>query len=1844
MSRNQPTIHTDYVLDTAVEPDDRKASASLAENDLNNLHVALVGLARFKQLFNERYPLSQDDPTVLWHNLFGNAPDGASEGCNPDVCYLTEASCQKILDYRDLFAASGIDFQHLPKGFFLTKYPESGVRNVLHFSAYLLDLATRHASTNPLAVILSSKKDVASQEDVAFQPKYTFPLPQSRWYEFLRNKIRPNGVIYCSEAELHAAFVDFSNQVKSLGLKFYDDPDFSACQQECNPIILLGRWHTVLTQPNLKPSDRESQWQQLPNLPLAKGYGALRAITDYQYTASPCGFIVPEMFDARQGTLKFHNIRAVQRLKDIKSAEDFWRYIACQPQRYSIAFYRKALAEIDSMILRHNEHGPMRQILAGSTTGSRPITNITEIAEETAALVAWQDFCNLISGLHTTGIMQFAGTNDPDEVKQGFIKHIHCLDPLPKIPFLYSMTQCINRHLGILSVAESAVKSVVKRVVTNSDPLNSLEKLDILSKKLNILVSTYQTGLYEGARFYFVDGKWSALSMQEYVELQYDLHEINSTVWAILIPYLSTFSIKDVDTGKAIIKSLSSISDAHRDALIYCLSFFKDVIKQQNLATLTTIIDLSKKPTDALSLLEEMQRQDFAAFPSDYFKNKIQQLRDAKQGLTEAQKQKIYALRFDKTSTDAIISIESAMVRDNPRITTPQLEQLNEKFAQLQLTLTSTDFTQCMQRLASIARSMPEDPDILGKLLSSLCQQKTVESFNQVFFRNTIEQANNKDLINKFNLFIGTIKPLGEAQGTISSLHIQDLLVTIVLNCSFNSCLEDGFVTQLNSVLKTLKTVSEAYPHTQQHLLAAFSHIAGKHTAEYFENVLAFTECMNSIVKIFSSATDDRAQQDALTFFAMLANFHQDPLRLVGLCEQLAVLNDTNQQKFFLTMANALIQNKQSLNQFSKLIDIVKYDSDGKLFPMLAKACAHPPYPPISTILEWLKGGENQFKYRCSHFRLRPYGKRRFDFAFNRQQFDSQKSKFIGVQQDVFTDELGDALQKMIRANRLLSVQGLCQAFAKLKTKNTVQPLSKDDKLTLLGICVEMLARTASQCDDSVSPQRISQELNTTQIMALYAMLTHANHQLISEIDTGEGKSRIMMVLAACQVAQGKTVDFITSDMLLAERDYLAYNAFFSALDIGTSLISLNTPKELYQKGGVNFSDDSQLLLLRNKSEIDGQPNAYLEETAKKRCLLVDEVDRFQHDQSQHAYNYAARSSKLNGFTWIYPFLVSFVRQVLADNPKTPFDVSSMKLTTKFIDYLASHDHDVTHQASASHLKEHDEQQLIAWLHAAHTALQLKKDRDYAVTSKDDAKLCLVRDEEGIHHTRKVVVLDNGRIAPGSTFSSGVHQCLCAIENQQAYEFLIQPEHVTQRVSYPVSFMARYAEGHIFGVSGTTRSEAPRSNSKLNDGYAYLLVPRHQTLRRKDQKVWAAKNNSQQLKFIKQGIMKKLKQTPSCPILLICKDDRQSEEIYAALQTDTRFMQLLTQHTRVHSGTEKDDEVKAIAAAGQPGHLTIATAGMFSRGVDIQADDMLVLAAYVPTPHDEKQIQGRTGRFGKPGEYRMIPNLSDPDCPLNGRTSNIHRKIGQVQNKIALNAARHEKIAILYANFLAEMHRVFLVGYEQKNKRNPSGRLLFLETWSTYLNDLQKDWETVYREPLLRVIKTGKTDKQEQFVKLFNEFTTKWTSSINTFIEEENRLPAIQEQAPTTFTAIQEQQRFFKVKKKTIKTQRGYDVADDGQACRYSSLFVQTRAMLLGERPLFANWRAWKQGRGVRCPDLMATLSGERPLFANLRATIDRLIAELKAWWVKQPPVKLQIDVDDVEEDTPYNNYGISIH
>ncbi|MDF1683974.1 MAG: hypothetical protein P1U36_04870 [Legionellaceae bacterium] len=1814
-------VQVEYIseISTAVENQHEAFAAP-------DLPIQLVDKNQFTQRLREQCGNSfTDEDAQFWDVLFGNYPRPVNQQItnpryhhifqtpqgieNPHVHYLTMDSCEKIINHRLQFS-SGIDFQHLPSGFLLTKNPHGGgVCDVLHFSEYYAKFQPKD-NNHVLAITLTNQDELNTSPADAL----SFHGPQAEWYALLQSKRISEQGAYCTESQLNDAFIRFSNIIQDMGLEYYT-PEFSRelHTESVNPIILLGRWETVLSNPRLKKEDRTRQWQALPQLPLATSHEAIRAITDYAYDQRPCGFMLPSMNLDQEGFyhnptpgyhlgLEKYGFRSNDRAPTIsgKNMASFWRYIAYQPKRNSIEFYNQALIRLNKIALNDEARTKMLRILAANTTRDNHYAS-TMIVEQ-QELEGWDKFCYLMEFTPTPGIRfkNEAYTNEQVAI-------FHQQPRLPNFVLLGTIVQEIENNVFYPRY------------------------LVILANRMSLLSVNLGNALEHGEKFYLIDNVWQKLSLNAYIELQYHFYRFVGGEYAVesmsddnairradralspkftlLAPHLSTFNLLTMDDIKHALSGWPDVlSQENEERLDFCFELFYD-IQTNNDLTSTTLAELIQYVTTfediednhwQLQLLDHLHEQFAPWFSDEYFEKKAKQIRDVAFGLTEDEITQVKACSFPEAATTAIISVESAIVQQNIPHANTYLTALNEQLVNLKHLITPEDFTLFTEQLNEMQEAVAGNYTALPTLIDLIIKKRTLEGFSQIFIRNDIEKSS-VNLLNKFTVFIQDIKPLTQRPHLkLAPLALQETLATIVLNATSIDA------ESIHMLIEQLNQVASTHPQTRHYLLTYFNHMPDTNSEDYMRHVLDFGQNLVRLSQILEPSQDRHKKDNMFVIYSLIAHYHQRPIKLSQLMTQINRM-PSEQQLFMIKFLSRLIDNNQSIDGLESLITL--FLEDESKYQTFATRCQTPPYPNVETLTDWLDDN-HIFEEKYAAFSLKPYGDRKLEYAFNIAQYKRQQDQFVGVSK-IFTDETGLQLDEQLKSNRIKSIQALTEEFHTLRQS---MPLSDPDKLKLVCLCVEMMARTASQLSHDTPPTRVSQELNTTQVMALYAKMVNPENRLISQIDTGEGKSRIMMTLAACQAAQGKTVDFLTSDMQLAERDYLSYKQFFTALNIPTSLISLDTPSQLYQKGGVNFTDNSQLLLLRNRSDIEHRPFAYLDERKDKRCLLVDEVDKFIHDKSKDSYNYAAQSKQLAGFVWIYPNLVKFIERLSLD-PDEDFDPNNH--VDDFIDYINQNVLNRMHKAGLAELQDNDPAQIKTWLRSAHTALRMKADKDYILTEPEKNKLYLIRDTEGhARYSRKVLVLDNGRPVEGSSFADGVHQCLCAKENIQLNRledntreaFVIMPENKTLRASFPVSFMARYDEGSIYGVSGTTRSEAPLSNQDdINyEKYHYLIMPREKPLIREEKNTWLAKNEAQQIIFIKRSIIKNLKS--NSPVLLICKDDQQSLRLHQALQDDEDFMRTVEQLQLqcVHGLTSKQDEIKAIQQAGAPGFVTISTAGMLGRGVDINADNLSVIAAYVPTEEDEIQIKGRTARMGKPGEYRMIPNKSDADYPLNGDTYNVHNEVIKSQKQRQRTATFQKEVSSLYALFLEDITQQFIDDCERCSNEARVERLL---EWQTFLGNMQKDWEP-HRQQLLDAVDA---ENQEQFTQIFNNFTKTWVDAVpvNLVVSDSEKQT---KNINKIYSALMAQQRFFTPQRQPIKVQRDYDPSDDGQARVYSTLFPRTRATLRGERPLFADYHAWREGRGHLFPDLMATLHGERDLFATLYATISRWIEEWSEW------------------------------
>lgn len=1792
-------IQVEYEIEIEVETEQETDVFSFTQGP-----ISLINKELFVERFIEKHGdlLSRYEIAQFWHCLFGNYDAGNvildDEGLNPNFHYLTSSSCDEILNHFHLFK-NGIDFEHLPSGFIAIKNPLNGQLDVIDFS----EPYKKFHHVSPLAITLNEK--------VAFSAVNKFNGHQKDWYDFFISKA-PS---YCSEEELRCAFISFSNRIQQLNLEFYA-PDFSLLDKECNPIILLGRMETVMSNPALRKDDQDIQWQHLLQLPLVDSDKAIRAITDFQYTNTPCTFVLPEMgFDI----YPFNKTKSVVYSMPQETQLNYlWRTLAYEKERLPLAFYKHAW-ELIEPLMDFDESHPLSDaermqkqclpkffsIILFSTIRSNYFSSTKELEDkETFRLDELIQRYKNIDSFLSKRIDAALGRGFLIEALTGNNFHQGTIQSPPA-----ELEIMINRGELPFAIIHKYFLSAIELFSANIFQLLSrLIKFEEIVMQLKPLFDKYDNDYEPSMHLYFDDLTHTIFSyhtllayLDKKIEEAPRAHQELSKHLIALFSCFSLHELNDIDNA---LHLLSNVKNQER--LQYVFKLFRDMEHQlpaERFSFLINLIDNLPAETTEEEMLTCLEQEFASSFPVDYFAIKKENLRNLNLGLSPVIETSLTLCRFAPDDFNTLLKLELNLLQAQPQLPLATFEQLNEHLRVLKGVILPSEFSKLVKEIATIPNL---DINELDSLVSYMVDIRSTADFMQIMVCNHREQCQTH-LPDRIEFFIRAIKPLTRPlKLTVNDKALfQEALATVILNTDWTQpgckqlCLETAQI-----LISNAESILTNHPSVKHHLFTTLSHLSRKtDQIDYLLSVQYFIEIQAHISTLLSTNSRDK-----LVYFSLLAHFTSEPLFLTNIVQRMesAALSE-EKQYWLLTLISQLKDSNQSLDGINLLIDSLKDDSH---FQTLLTNCPTPPFPEVNKMTDWLTGGQFAEAYR--DFSLQPFGERNLNYAFDIKHFKRQVSKFSFMEKEVnpFNAEpnLSHQLNELAVANRSKTVIELREEFTQLKTN---LPLNAEQDNQLMMLCVEMLARTTSQQQPG-SDVLISQGFNTTQIMALWTMIKHNSPKLLAEIDTGEGKSRITMILAAFFAAKQKTVDVITSDLALSERDFLAYRSFFTALDIPTSLIDLDTPFSLYQKqGGVNFSDNSRLLLLRNKSDITLSPFDYLDEQEENRILITDEADEFIHDKSKDSYNFATKSKTLSQFVWIYPKLVDFMEQ--KQNAKHPIVVNNI-LLNEFLLYVENNDIDPSHLDGLARLEKTNPELLYTWLRSADKALRMQVNRDYKITSAALDKRVALRGSDGhIHYSRQILVLKNGRPAIGSTFANGVHQCLCALENKrtQCDNFLIQAENEVQRASYPINFINKYEKGRVIGVSGTTRSDAPKANKAINyQNYQYVKVPRHLALKRTDNCIWQANDESQQIQFLKYELLKSLRAKPAQPTLIICKDDKQSELLANYLKTDKMLMQLMnkldSQIQRVEGLSDKAFEINAINNAGTKGTITLSTVGMFGRGVDIHAENLSVIAMYVPTLEDEKQIKGRTARFGEIGQYRLIPNINDPDCIIKGRSYDARHPVRNAQNQQAFSAVFQESIANLYAEFLEEVTYAFLDNLKIKQHSTGDSEDYLLH-WQTFLNAMQKDWSDQSQS----FIEAFESNNEENFKENFKKFTEHWLNELNEQLQINFQFS--NNKINTIYTGLQASNLFFNQTPvfKTLRKKR-YEPADDGQARIYDSVFEPIAATFRGERPIFADFRAWLDGRGHPFPDLMATIHGERPLFVHLREWISDLFNAIK--------------------------------
>ena len=468
----------------------------------------------------------------------------------------------------------------------------------------------------------------------------------------------------------------------------------------------------------------------------------------------------------------------------------------------------------------------------------------------------------------------------------------------------------------------------------------------------------------------------------------------------------------------------------------------------------------------------------------------------------------------------------------------------------------------------------------------------------------------------------------------------------------------------------------------------------------------------------------------------------------------------------------------------------------------------------------------------------------------------------------------------------------------------------------------------------------------------------------LAEMATGEGKTLVAALTAATGALAGIPVHVITANDYLVSRDADTLRPLYAALGLSV--------------GAVQQHQDSQKRRAEYACDI-----TYC--TAKELVFdyLRDLPLRSQHrtDLAWRAAQFSAASSRpgtlLRGLCMA---VIDEADSILIDEARVPLIISELREhagkreAAAEILQLASTlnpDTDFTldrHALSATltaagrtaleaqtralhpvwHNRRHREENLGLALAALHL---FQRDRHY-----------LVRDD-GVH----IIDETTGRVAPGRTWSRGLHQLIELKEQCKPSGEAVTRSQITYQRFFP-----RYLR--LCGMSGTLAES--RAELARVFGLNVVRVPLRKPGKRIEYKPRVFLHRTQQWQAVAERVDRLARL--GRPVLIGTDSVADSENLSAYLTG------LGIQHNVLNARNDRH-EADVVAQAGQAGRITVAT-NMAGRGTDIplgpgvahQGGLHVISCQMNSARRIDRQLKGRCARQGDPGSVDTLLSLESP--------------------------------------------------------------------------------------------------------------------------------------------------------------------------------------------------------------------------------------------------------------------------
>jgi|GEM_PF-4393543 len=1074
-------------------------------------------------------------------------------------------------------------------------------------------------------------------------------------------------------------------------------------------------------------------------------------------------------------------------------------------------------------------------------------------------------------------------------------------------------------------------------------------------------------------------------------------------------------------------------------------------------------------------------------------------------------------------------------------------------------------------------------------------------------------------------------QPLPEAVVEQPKVINKELLVNARTELTMNIEAQKKFDKVFGVLFQTVYEVAEHYKGDKATITHFFRHfMSHKDSTQNQAQIIQARNNINVLKETFLELDNANILRSLCKNFMDKDDY--SPESLVDLIKYSKDLKFEKTEKIlFLKILTSLI-NKGTPCNLDDLKDFMGVAKERNLIGALQTIFETPPIPTLKQLKEWIKTKPDEVddsEHLLSQYTGLDKNPCARELIVNGFHVDEAKRQAKLMDSSIeYTDQVLLEIKTAVDQVRNLSTADIKGELRDAGNPDIVS------NIRLVALTAELMYRVKGLPGENNSDGKRkvgrSFEINTTQYLAIYSMLETGKH-VTSQIETGEGKTRIQMLNIACQYARGQTVDFVTADLNLADREYLEYQSLFEALGAKTNLIYQNTPATEYRLNGINFSDATNLRLFRNQAISQGEGDYVINSKPEKRALVLDEADKIYFDLADTRFNHSALADEsIRNMPWVYELLIDFFTQdsPAKDQIEDLFYNNVNACNNKLIAFAKAS----LGEDKAERLNRVSKNQLEAWQDSAHTALNLKFKDQFVIETNVD-----MQTRSGPKPVSKVYLVSGGEQNRSAKFSVGVYQCLHAYLNKLKKnlpeitlteleialsnckeDFYIEDEKQIFYSATTKSFMDDYNNGTVCAVTGTYGSikeveEARQMYGHGSNDMQFIIVPRHKVLQREDFPLFLAQNADAKFNLQVQEI--KQARLENRPVLLICKNDQESNDLMRKLQVafpdDPNFIHIDAQTSpEALANHIKND-------AGRSGIVTVATSGKMGRGVEIPLHGLAmkkglkVLVDFLPPEREMMQIFGRAGRFGAQGDARIIVSKQEikkqfgKTTLTDGYYTATNAYIKQLQAIMARKSQVVRLIKFTAADFNKQLTDNFFDDFYKNIPANE--REAASAAWSKFIGLANMRWNQTWKkiEGELDDIHPVFGKIEEEFV-LYEKFVqADWTnlraSLKESYPNQKETLAKLNDFAPSEFKfnplKFKESDKKllgeFNVNKIIpLKTSvaKKYDPAHDGKAVLYPTLGAKLKAWW--QTPFFADLRAWSAGRGILFPNLRAWVSG----------------------------------------------------